>query len=210
MSRSFKIISLALIIILIFFAFLQLSNRKQTPLSAGTEVVSIGQNTISAEIADTPAKRTLGLGDRASLPADHGMLFVFDHADRYGFWMKDTYFPLDLIWIDSDKTIITIKNSIATSTYPEVFYPQTPALYVLELNAGYVENHHIEIGQKINLSENQTKKGIFSGLFFQPRLHLKISISRYGNCLPDPVFLLFFHVRLSKTLLKLISIIFCY
>lgn len=101
------------------------------------QTVTIGAVQFKVEAVDTEASRELGLGNRASLPQGQGMLFVFQTPGNWGFWMKDTEFPLDILWARADGTITTVTRDIATSTYPEVFYPKTPdAAYVLEVNAG--------------------------------------------------------------------------
>ncbi len=100
------------------------------------QTVTVGTTTFAVEVVNTEALRELGLGDRASLPAGHGMLFVFDSPNAAGIWMKDMQFPLDILWAREDGTITTIERNVATSTYPEAFYPKTPdAKYVLEVNA---------------------------------------------------------------------------
>ncbi|MDE2041039.1 MAG: DUF192 domain-containing protein [Patescibacteria group bacterium] len=91
--------------------------------------------TIYAEIASTSDQQELGLGNRASLPADHGMLFVFPHPGDYGFWMKDMHFDLDMVWISSNKKVVAVSHDVPVDSYPAVFYPPLAVSYVLEINA---------------------------------------------------------------------------
>jgi uncharacterized membrane protein (UPF0127 family) len=122
--------------------------------SAGAPIystVSIGTTTISVEIADTQAKRTQGLSGRAGLAEGSGMLFVFDWDATWGFWMKEMRFPLDIIWAQSDGTIVTIAHQVAPETYPEIFKPAKPARYVLEVPSGFADLHHIVEGMKLVL-----------------------------------------------------------
>ena len=101
------------------------------------QTVTIGTAVFKVEVVSTEPARELGLGNRASLPAGQGMLFKFDSPSGWGFWMKDTEFPLDILWARQDGTITTIIRNIATSTFPQVFRPKTPdAMYVLEVSAG--------------------------------------------------------------------------
>ncbi len=79
------------------------------------------------------------------------MLFVFPKDDMYGFWMKDTLIPLDMFWLDSKGHVVSIAENIATSTYPNVFYPSVPARYVLETTAGFVREHGIKTGTPLLL-----------------------------------------------------------
>lgn len=114
----------------ITFAIISQKN-KITPLS-------INNREFIVEIANTSQKRERGLCCRDSLAADRGMLFVYDSPGDYRFWMKDTRIPLDIIWIDSDKRIVHIEESVRPETYPQSFSSKEPAQYVLELNAGTV------------------------------------------------------------------------
>jgi uncharacterized membrane protein (UPF0127 family) len=128
----------------------QVSTESTTPARSNyqTITISIGQNEILAEVADTEAKRELGLGNRTTLAENHGMLFIFDTPSRYGFWMKDTNFPLDFVWIDQNKKIIDITSDVSPETYPEVFYPSGEVLYVLEISGGLSKKLGIEIGER--------------------------------------------------------------
>ncbi len=88
------------------------------------------------EVVTDPAAQERGLGGRTDVPADYGMLFVFPQDDTVGFWMKDMLVPIDIIWLSDTGTILGIDADVATSTYPNVFYPPEPVKYVLETRAG--------------------------------------------------------------------------
>lgn len=99
------------------------------------------------EIADTFASRQQGLMNRPSLPQDAGMLFVFDTPGSYGFWMKNTLIPLDIIWMDEDFVVVdtaTMEPCIADpcSTYNH----SGVAMYALEINAWLVDTYAIKQG----------------------------------------------------------------
>lgn len=99
--------------------------------------VTVAGTEFQVDVADTEASRELGLGNRDSLAVGRGMLFVFEVPGRWGFWMKDTRIPLDMVWATEDGTVITVARDVQPETYPEIFYPKTSnALYVLEVNAG--------------------------------------------------------------------------
>ncbi len=66
--------------------------------------------TFQIEIADTDATRERGLGGRTSLPADRGMLFVFEKADSRHFWMKDCYMAIDIAFLDDAGRIINLET----------------------------------------------------------------------------------------------------
>ncbi len=88
------------------------------------------------EIADTAEERAHGLSGRAVIPDDFGMLFIFDEAGYYGFWMKGMLAPIDIIWVNEDGTIAGVSESISPDSYPAEFQPPVPVRYVLEVRAG--------------------------------------------------------------------------
>lgn len=106
---------------------------------------------LSMEYATTAPARAIGLGNRPRLPDHYGMLFVFPEDDYHGFWMKDTLVPLDMFWLDSKGQVISIARNVATSTYPNVFYPSAPARYVLETAAGFAERYNVATGTPLLL-----------------------------------------------------------
>ena len=93
---------------------------------------------IQAEVANTMKKRAEGLMYRESLAKDRGMLFTFDQAQPWTFWMKNTKIPLDIIYFDHARKLVSVAHappcSLGDSCPP--FPSEGPALYVLELNAG--------------------------------------------------------------------------
>ena len=115
-------------------------------------LVHIGSSVVEADVVSTSVARVRGLSGRKSLEEGSGMLFVFLEEGNWGIWMKDTQFPIDIVWARKDGTITTILNNVATSTYPEIFYPRTPdAYYVLELPAAYAQKQNIAEGMKLVL-----------------------------------------------------------
>ncbi len=76
------------------------------------------------------------------------MLFVFDHEDYWGFWMIDMKFPLDIIWFNSAKQAVWTEPDLKPCpTYDcPVLMPNVKAMYVLEVNAGFIAAHHITLG----------------------------------------------------------------
>lgn len=103
---------------------------------------------IDIEIADDDYQRQLGLMNRESMEELQGMLFIFP-AERYqSFWMLNTLFSLDMIFINSNKEIVTIHKN--TTPLSEQSYPSSkPAQYVLEVNAGFCERHNIKEGDRV-------------------------------------------------------------
>lgn len=99
-------------------------------------VLSVGGYNIFVELATSSEDRVRGLSNRKSLPKNTGLLFVFDTEEKHGIWMKDMLFPIDIYWFDKDFKLVDTRLSVATSTYPDVFYPAESALYVLETEQG--------------------------------------------------------------------------
>lgn len=116
---------------------------------ATTTVVVINGVAIESEVVDTPAAREQGLSGRGELEKNHGMLFLFDHPDRYSFWMKDMRFSLDLIWIGSDGRIVDITPDVAPASYPSTFTSRKPVVAVLEVPAGTAKREFFSIGDHV-------------------------------------------------------------
>ena len=115
-----------------------------------TKDMPFGDTTIHTLVADTPELRSLGLGGREVLKSGQGMLFIFDTDAPYGFWMKDMKISIDIIWLDSNKKVVYMAQSISPSTYPSSFAPSVPARYVLEVPAGYTVAHNVKIGDHVS------------------------------------------------------------
>lgn len=117
-------------------------------LSAGPNV-QIGDAVIAVELATSSAAAQKGLSGRESLGAESGMLFAFSKPDIYRFWMPNMHFPIDIIWLNSHNKVIDIDENVSNEFDPAnpVFYtPDSPAQYVLEVNAGFSKSRGINIG----------------------------------------------------------------
>ena len=104
-------------------------------------------DSVTAELAVTPEERAQGLMFRKNIEFDQGMLFIFDREDFYSFWMKNMIIPLDLIWLDKEKRIVHIERCLPPCEEEPCpsYSPEVPALYVLELKAGSVEQRGLKI-----------------------------------------------------------------
>ncbi|MDE2037990.1 MAG: DUF192 domain-containing protein [Patescibacteria group bacterium] len=120
-----------------------------SPESLSIEPIKAPRGTIRAFVASTSDEQEKGLGDRASLPADEGMLFPFAAPGDYGFWMKDMRFDLDMVWISADKRVAGVARGVRADSYPEVVYPPSPISYVLELDAGRAAELGIATGTRL-------------------------------------------------------------
>lgn len=105
---------------------------------------------VTVDIADTPTKRNFGLMYRRDLPESHGMLFLFPREALLSFWMKNTPLPLDIIFINAARTIVSIAAS--TTPFSEKPLPSAnPAQFVLEVNGGFCQKHGITAGARVEL-----------------------------------------------------------
>jgi len=146
MSRYFYgAIFILITLIAIFLVY------KTIPTESLATTAEFGGVSLRMEYATTEIAREIGLGGRASIPNDYGMLFVFPKEGKYGFWMKDMLVPIDIFWLDSKGQVVSIASDVSTSTYPNVFYPSTPAQYVLETIAGFASAHTIATGTPLLL-----------------------------------------------------------
>jgi uncharacterized membrane protein (UPF0127 family) len=102
----------------------------------------------NVEIADTPAKRELGLQYRRELAADHGMLFVFPEEKEQSFWMKNTPIPLDLIFISKSRRIVGIVEEAVPFSLDSRSV-RAPSQFVLEINGRLSRRFGIKAGDAV-------------------------------------------------------------
>ncbi len=104
--------------------------------------------TIRVEIAETEDSRTQGLMGRTRMDETQGMLFIFDNEEYRSFWMANTPLPLDIIFVNAKRAIVTIQRN--TVPYSQESVPSTaPAQYVVEVNAGFSDRHGLLVGDTI-------------------------------------------------------------
>jgi uncharacterized membrane protein (UPF0127 family) len=111
----------------------------------------LGGKIFNIDIADNAFTQKRGLSGRDPLSTNEGMFFVFERLEKHGFWMKDMLFSIDIIWLDENYTITHIEKSVSPETYPKVFYPEKPSLYVLEILANQSDLLGIKVGDKLNI-----------------------------------------------------------
>ena len=109
---------------------------------AGSEAV------VEVELARTSEQHMRGLMYRKELGENKGMLFIMPYAENQRFWMKNTFIPLDMIFIGDDlKVVGVVENAAPEST--SIYEVGRPSRYVLEVNAGFVDTYGIQIGDQV-------------------------------------------------------------
>jgi uncharacterized protein len=112
-------------------------------------VTSTGRHAFQIEIANNDATRERGLMDRRYMAADHGMLFEFDREAPVAFWMKNTYIPLDMIFIAPSGAVTHIVAN-AEPLSERVSPSGGPCVAVLELNGGAAASIGLKVGDKVH------------------------------------------------------------
>jgi uncharacterized protein len=161
-----KIVAIILVIVLLFgglisTGILNFSKNSDEPISENsTDNSSVSepqfkkegeltflknQEKLTIEIADNDAETTQGLMYRRSMPDSCGMVFIMPNYEPQKFWMKNTYIPLDIIFLDESKKIVTIQAN--TTPFSEAGVESyDKAKFVLEVNAGYCKLKGIKKG----------------------------------------------------------------
>ena len=101
--------------------------------------------TVRVEIADDDPERQRGLMFREQLAPDAGMLFLFETPQHLTFWMRNTYLPLDMIFIESSLTVLGVVENAEPRTETTRSVPGV-SQYVLEVNAGFSREHGLTPG----------------------------------------------------------------
>ena len=109
--------------------------------------LSINKHALTAEVAANDNTRTTGLMHRRMMPENRGMLFVFTDEANHAMWMKNTFIPLSVAFIDSKGVITNIEDM---KPHTEDAHPATrPVRYALEMNLGWFAKRGIKAGAKI-------------------------------------------------------------
>ena len=133
---------------LIFIFFTRSSDFPGYPRKS----VSINDNQIQLIVADTETRKAQGLSGSAPLRDSQGMLFTFDTPGKYGFWMKDMRFSLDLIYLKNN-IVVDIIYDARPDSYPNIFLPSKEFDSAIEVHEGVVKKKGINIDD--NLRYNQ-------------------------------------------------------
>lgn len=110
--------------------------------------ISVGKKNLHVEIVQNDEERMRGLMFRKQLGEDEGMLFVFEEARIQYFWMRNTFIPLDIAFIDANGKIIDIQRMEPLDETKSYASP-APVPYVLEVNAGWFARNGIAVGENV-------------------------------------------------------------
>jgi len=163
-GRYFWILPVMLVILVLVILVFLLVNKPaddKNPKTSDNEiVVSINDETVKLEVADDDSERTKGLSQRRKLKTGTGMIFIFDDEEIQRFWMKDTKVPLDMIFLDEDHVVVDfIRDAEPCLDYEKdadcvIYESLEVAKYVIEMNAGFVKENKVKIGDKIELPDS--------------------------------------------------------
>ena len=145
MKRAIIAVAVIIIILAIFTGYFLFQQRTSNRISIDGVVLNV-------DLATTSAEQQQGLSGRDSMAQDHGMLFVFHSEDYWSFWMFEMRFPLDMIWFNSSRQAVFFEQNLPPCgpSVCQVFTPPVKAMYVLEVNAGFIAAHQISLGDKFD------------------------------------------------------------
>jgi uncharacterized membrane protein (UPF0127 family) len=114
---------------------------------------------LQAEVMVKDEDRAMGLMFRPSLPRDRGMLFVFETSDFHGIWMKNCKFPIDILWLDEQRSVVHVAEAVPPCKADPcpVYNPLRKASFVVELNAGQARREKAVIGSTLGFVLPETE-----------------------------------------------------
>jgi uncharacterized membrane protein (UPF0127 family) len=139
------ILGVAVVIFALLLLLTLLFSRKST------KVIVEGQ-TFIVKVAKTDKEKQIGLSETKKLDKNKGMLFVFDTADYYAFWMKNMKFPIDIIYVNGNKVTTVIHQAQPTSLLDmPIYQPNEKSDKVLEINSGLSKTYNIKAGSVVKI-----------------------------------------------------------
>jgi uncharacterized protein len=148
-QKKKRIVTLALMAIFLMSASYFLIERKEETII----IVSFPNGReIETEVADTPEKLLVGLAFREALPANSGMLYIFESTGQNHIWTKEYRFPVDMMWVDESHHIVGLKENVAPCLEDDCpKYSSSPEAvrYVIQTEAGFIKREGITIGLEL-------------------------------------------------------------
>ena len=117
------------------------------PARLPIKTITVGKHMVQAELAISPADRAQGLMFRESMPANQGMLFMFEETAGHCFWMRNTPLPLAIGFFDEAGVLINTLEMKPFDESPQC--PTKPARYALEMNTGWFAKNTVKAGAKL-------------------------------------------------------------
>jgi uncharacterized membrane protein (UPF0127 family) len=115
--------------------------------------VTVNGYKLIVDLALTQDQQTKGLAVKNHMNESEGMLFVFQQPSMPSFWMKDMKFPIDIIWLGANRSVVYIAPNLepcpSQSDCPG-YVPSRDSLYVLETTAGFSHRHNVKVGTQTN------------------------------------------------------------
>jgi uncharacterized protein len=131
------------ILLATLLALVTVASAADLPLTT----LTVNGHKIVAEVVTTPEQRAKGLMNRFSLQPDHGMLFVFEDPQPLGFWMKNTFIPLSIAFVDANGKIVNIEDMKPQDE--ATHWSRGFALYAVEMKQGWFSARGIRPGDVI-------------------------------------------------------------
>ncbi len=156
MTNTQRMLMIIAIVALVLLAAIQpqlscrsipIGERPQSGLPVVT--MKLAGKPFTLEVANTEQARQTGLMYRDSMPADHGMIFVFAGNEQTGFWMKHTLIPLDIVYVDDGQRIVSIHQMIPHDT--RSVYADGPYKWAIELNDGTAARLNLHKGDQLTI-----------------------------------------------------------
>lgn len=145
MRLRWLILIIPLIILILVLGFLFLPKTK----------VCFDKHCFKVEIADTPKERETGLMFVTQLDKNKGMLFIYPGLGEYSFWMKNTFIPLDTVWLDSQRKVVYVSKNTqpcVTEDCPSIG-SEVLSQYVLEINGGLIDIIGLKVGDRVEITK---------------------------------------------------------
>lgn len=137
--------------------FAYLGTGQACPVENEFIEITAGKHTLTVELAANPISRTCGLAFRADLPPDHGMLFVYSQDRILSFWMRNTFIPLSVAFLDGDGRILEM-HDMDPHDSSRPYISKLLARYALEVNKGWFTAHGIEVGDRIEFASQAHRR----------------------------------------------------